>query len=476
MKNTWLGICFLICLSLSGNAQQKNAAQPNIVLIVADDLGYGDVGFNGQKLIKTPNLDRLAAQGMRFNQFYAGTTVCAPSRSALMTGQHTGHTYIRGNKEMIPEGQQPLAASETTIAEVLKKAGYTTAAFGKWGLGPVGSEGDPLKQGFDYFYGYNCQKLAHRYYPAHLWENEKKIVLTENQNLQVAKTFAPDLIQQQTLTFIDKQNDKQPFFLFLPYILPHAELLVPDDPLLEYYKGKFPEKPFKGADYGVDAKDGGYTSQPYPHATFAAMVARLDKYVGEVMDKLKAKGLDKNTIIIFSSDNGPHVEGGADPVFFNSGGGLRGVKRDLYEGGIRVPFVVSWPGIIKPNTQSDFVGAFWDLVPTLAELAHTKVTSPTDGLSFVATLTGKGKQKQHEYLYWEFHEGGGKQAVRQGNWKAVKLNVNRPESSKIELYDLTKDSSEQVDLSKQFPDKVAKMEALMKEAHRASALFPLGAD
>ncbi|MFN3379835.1 MAG: arylsulfatase [Runella zeae] len=476
MKKTWLGICFLICLSLSGNAQQKNAAQPNIVLIVADDLGYGDVGFNGQKLIKTPNLDRLAAQGMRFNQFYAGTTVCAPSRSALMTGQHTGHTYIRGNKEMIPEGQQPLAASETTIAEVLKKAGYTTAAFGKWGLGPVGSEGDPLKQGFDYFYGYNCQKLAHRYYPAHLWENEKKIVLTENQNLQVAKTFAPDLIQQQTLTFIDKQNDKQPFFLFLPYILPHAELLVPDDPLLEYYKGKFPEKPFKGADYGVDAKDGGYTSQPYPHATFAAMVARLDKYVGEVMDKLKAKGLDKNTIIIFSSDNGPHVEGGADPVFFNSGGGLRGVKRDLYEGGIRVPFVVSWPGIIKPNTQSDFVGAFWDLVPTLAELAHTKVISPTDGLSFAATLTGKGKQKQHEYLYWEFHEGGGKQAVRQGNWKAVKLNVNRPESSKIELYDLTKDSSEQVDLSKQFPDKVAKMEALMKEAHRASALFPLGAD
>ncbi|WP_028666057.1 arylsulfatase [Runella zeae] len=476
MKKTWLGICFLICLTVSGKAQQKNATQPNIVLIVADDLGYGDVGFNGQKLIKTPNLDRLAAQGMRFNQFYAGTTVCAPSRSALMTGQHTGHTYIRGNKEIIPEGQQPLAASETTIAEVLKKAGYTTAAFGKWGLGPVGSEGDPLKQGFDYFYGYNCQKLAHRYYPAHLWENEKKIVLTENQNLQVAKTFAPDLIQQQTLTFIDKQNDKQPFFLFLPYILPHAELLVPDDPLLEYYKGKFPEKPFKGADYGVDAKDGGYTSQPYPHATFAAMVARLDKYVGEVMDKLKAKGLDKNTIIIFSSDNGPHVEGGADPVFFNSGGGLRGVKRDLYEGGIRVPFVVSWPGIIKPNTQSDFVGAFWDLVPTLAELAHTKVTSPTDGLSFAATLTGKGKQKQHEYLYWEFHEGGGKQAVRQGNWKAVKLNINRPEASKIELYDLTKDSSEQVDLSKQFPDRVAKMEALMKEAHRASALFPLGGD
>ncbi len=474
MKKTWLGICFLICLTVSGKAQHKNATQPNIVLIVADDLGYGDVGFNGQKLIKTPNLDRLAAQGMRFNQFYAGTTVCAPSRSALMTGQHTGHTYIRGNKEMIPEGQQPLAASETTIAEVLKKAGYTTAAFGKWGLGPVGSEGDPLKQGFDYFYGYNCQKLAHRYYPAHLWENEKKIVLTENQNLQVAKTFAPDLIQQQTLTFIDKQNDKQPFFLFLPYILPHAELLVPDDPLLEYYKGKFPEKPFKGADYGVDAKDGGYTSQPYPHATFAAMVARLDKYVGEVMDKLKAKGLDKNTLIIFSSDNGPHVEGGADPVFFNSGGGLRGVKRDLYEGGIRVPFVVSWPGTIKPNTQSDFVGAFWDLFPTVAELAHTKVTSPTDGLSFAATLTGKGQQKQHEYLYWEFHEGGGKQAIRQGNWKAVKLNVNRPEASKIELYDLTKDISEQVDLSKQFPEKVARMEALMKEAHRASALFPLG--
>ncbi len=448
--------------------------RPNIVLIVADDLGYGDVGFNGQKLIKTPNIDRLAADGLRFNQFYAGTTVCAPSRSALMTGQHTGHTFIRGNKGMIPEGQQPIADSVTTLAEMLKKTGYTTAAFGKWGLGPVGSEGDPNRQGFDHFYGYNCQSLAHRYYPEHLWKNDQKVVLTENASLTRNQTYAPDVIQKQALDFINTRNSRQPFFLFLPYILPHAELLVPDDSLFRQYKGKFPEKPFTGKDYGSNATGDGYTSQPYPHATFAAMVARLDRYVGQVLDQLRAKGLDKNTLVIFSSDNGPHIEGGADPTFFNSGGGLRGVKRDLYEGGIRVPFVARWTGVIKPNTQSNYIGAFWDLLPTFAKLAGTKSVTKGDGLSIVPSLTGKGSQKTHDYLYWEFHEGGGKQAVRQGNWKAVRLNVNAPGNTKMELYDLSNDLAEKQDLSTRYPAKIRELSALMDRSHVPSALFPFG--
>lgn len=455
-------------------AQKPKAQKPNIIFILADDLGYGDVGFNGQKLIKTPNIDRLAKEGMRFNQFYAGTTVCAPSRSSLMTGQHTGHTYVRGNKGVLPEGQQPIADSVVTVAEVVKKAGYRTGAFGKWGLGPVGSEGDPLKQGFDQFYGYNCQSLAHRYFPNHLWDNDRKVILEANANLLYTKEYAPDLIQQKALEFVDAANGEQPFFLFMPYILPHAELLAPDDSLFHFYKGKFQETPFKGDDYGVNAHPGGYTSQLYPHATFAAMVGRLDRYVGQLLDKLKEKGLDQNTLIIFTSDNGPHVEGGADPTFFNSGGGFRGVKRDLYEGGIREPFVARWPGVVKPGTQNEYIGAFWDILPTFAELAGAKVAGAIDGQSFVRALTGKGTQKKHDYLYWEFHEKGGCQAIRQGNWKAVRLKAGTRSQAKIELYDLSIDPSERSDLAGQYPGKVKELGALMDEAHRPSVLFPFG--
>ncbi|MVM29339.1 sulfatase-like hydrolase/transferase [Spirosoma sp. HMF4905] len=471
-----LSFLLIPLLAIAGGsvAQQRGSTRPNIVLIVADDLGYGDVGFNGQKLIKTPNIDRLAAQGVRFNQFYAGTTVCAPSRSALLTGKHTGHTYIRGNKGVDPEGQEPIADSVVTLAEVLKKAGYTTGAFGKWGLGPVGSEGDPNNQGFDQFYGYNCQSLAHRYYPDHLWKNGNRVVLPENKNLAHNQTYAPDLIQKQALNFIEVQSMNKPFFLFLPYILPHAELLVPDDSLFRYYKGKFPETPFKGADYGVSATTGGYTSQAYPHATFAAMVARLDAYVGQVLAALKAKGLDENTLVIFTSDNGPHIEGGADPTFFASSGGFRGVKRDLYEGGIRVPFIARWSGKIKPNTQSNYIGAFWDLLPTFAELAGVKPTTTGDGFSIVPSLLRKGNQKAHDYLYWEFHEGGGKQAVRQGNWKAVRLNANKPDASTLELYDLAKDPGEKQDISISFPAKANELDRLMKQSHVPSILFPFG--
>lgn len=453
-------------------AQNRPVNRPNIIFILADDLGYGDVGANGQKLIKTPNIDRLANEGMRFTQFYAGTSVCAPSRSSLMTGQHTGHTYIRGNKSVDPEGQEPIADSVTTVAELLQRAGYATGAFGKWGLGPVGSQGDPNKQGFDRFYGYNCQSLAHRYYPDHLWDNSRKVTLDANENLRQTKEYAPDLIQKQALTFLEARDGKQPFFLFLPYILPHAELIVPDDSLLQYYKGKFPEKPFKGADYGADAKTGGYTSQANPHATFAAMVGRLDWYVGQVMAKLKEKGLDQNTLVIFSSDNGPHVEGGADPTFFNSSGSFRGVKRDLYEGGIREPFFARWPGMIKPGSTSDYIGAFWDLLPTFAELAGTKSAAHIDGISFAPTLTGKGTQQKHDYLYWEFHENGGRQAVRQGNWKAVRLQAMTNPNGPVELYDLSKDPREARNVADQYPDKAKQMGQLMAQSHVESPLFP----
>lgn len=476
MKKIFLWVSLLsLTYMLPIKAQiTSKASKPNIVLIIADDLGYGDVGFNGQQLIKTPNLDKLAASGMKFNQFYAGTSVCAPSRSALLSGLHTGHTYIRGNKGVLPEGQEPIADSVVTMAEVLKTAGYTTAAYGKWGLGPVGSVGDPNKQGFDDFYGYNCQTLAHRYYPNHLWNIGQKVILEANENLVQNKIYAPDLIQEKAIGFIKKQSSKQPFFLFLPYILPHAELIAPDDSLLQYYKNKFQEKPYKGQDYGPNATGGGYASQQYPRAAFAAMVARLDWYVGQVVAQLKAQGLDKNTLIIFSSDNGPHVEGGADPKFFKSSGPYKGVKRDLYEGGIREPFVASWQGVIKPNSVSNHIGAFWDLLPTFAELAGAKTREGIDGRSFANVLTGKGKAPQHDFLYWEFHEQGGKQAVRQGKWKAIRFNVIENPNAPVELYDLENDPEEAHNLAQQFPEKAQELSKLMTQSHTRSALFPLG--
>ncbi|MBD2700835.1 arylsulfatase [Spirosoma sp. BT702] len=465
----------LIATLFSQFCSAQTTSKPNIIFILADDLGFGDVGVNGQKLIKTPNIDRLANGGMRFTQFYAGTSVCAPSRSSLMTGKHTGHTFIRGNKGVEPEGQQPIADSVVTLGEVLQRAGYVTAAFGKWGLGPVGSEGDPNRQGFNRFYGYNCQALAHRAYPNHLWDNDQKTVLKANENLQQQKEYAPDMIHQQALNFLNARDGKQPFFLFLPYILPHAELVAPDDSLLAHYKKIFTdEKPFKGADYGPNAKPEGYASQAHPHATYAAMVARLDRYVGQVMAALKAKGLDKNTLVIFSSDNGPHLEGGADHKFFNSNGSLRGVKRDLYEGGIREPFFANWPGVIKPGSTSDFVGAFWDVLPTFAELAGAKTPTGIDGLSFVSTLTGKGTQKKHDYLYWEFHENGGRQAVRQGNWKAVRLQASTNPDNPVELYNLATDPAEQKNLASTNPDKAQELSRLMKQSHVASPIFPFG--
>lgn len=472
MVVNYFTIVMLLLVSAKQSNAQSTAQRPNIVLIIADDLGYGDISVNGQQLIRTTNIDKLAEEGIVFKQFYAGATVCAPSRSSLLTGLHTGHTFIRGNVSVSPEGQQPIPDAVITITEILKQAGYRTGAFGKWGLGPVGSSGDPNKHGFDKFYGYNCQGLAHRYYPTHLWDNEKRIELEGNAGFLEQQQYAPDLIQQKAIDFISSDDGRQPFFLFLPYLLPHAELLVPDDSIFQYYKGRFKETAFKGRDYGANAAPEGYTSQQFPHATFAAMVARLDNYVGQVVAKLKEKGLDKNTLIIFSSDNGPHIEGGADPVFFNSGGGFRGTKRDLTEGGIRVPFIATWKNIIKPGSTSEHMGAFWDLFATFAELAGTTATQKTDGISILPALTAKKIQPQHDYLYWEFHEEGGKQAIRQGQWKAIRLKVDSLPKAPVELYDLSKDPGEKSNLSKKYPQKAKALALLIDKAHVKSALFP----
>lgn len=445
-------------------AQQK----PNIIYILADDLGYGDLSCYGQQKINTPNLDKLAAQGMQFMQHYAGAPVCAPSRSSLISGQHTGHTSIRGNSkaEGIDEGQLPMSGSTVTIAEVLKQANYKTGAFGKWGLGYVGSEGDPNQQGFDEFFGYNCQTIAHRYYPDHLWHNNEKIMLNGN-DWKHTVTYAADVIQNKALNFLDENKDK-PFFMYYASILPHAELIVPDDEILKQQKIKFgEEKPYtgkkkgEGYDYGDKLVIKEYTTQKHPHATFAAMVIRLDQHVGEIMAKLKALGIEKNTIIMFSSDNGPHDEGGADPAFFNSNGNLRGIKRDVYEGGIREPMIVKWPAKVKAGTKTENISAFWDVMPTLADIANVKTPKESDGISFLPTLLGK-KQPEHDFLYWEFHEKNGSQAVRLGKWKGVKLNAS---SNIIELYDLDLDPSEEKNIANSRPEIVAKIAKIMKDAH-----------
>ncbi|RQP15244.1 MAG: arylsulfatase [Parapedobacter sp.] len=459
-----LTVCWILGLA------QSPVSKPNIVFILADDLGYGDLGCYGQEKIKTPNIDRLAKEGMQFMQFYAGTTVCAPSRSSLLTGQHTGHTFIRGNKEIEPEGQYPLADSVQTFAQLLQQGGYRTGAFGKWGLGMVGTSGAPDKKGFDRFYGYNCQRQSHRYYPTHLWDNDRKVVL-EGNGLVHKTTYAPKLIQQRALAFME-ENRKTPFFLFMPTVLPHAELQGPDDEYYRWYRGRFEERPHNGQDYGVGASTGGYASVDDPRATFAAMVSRLDAYVGEVLDKLDELGLAENTMVIFSSDNGPHKEGGADPDFFNSGSGFRGYKRDLYEGGIRVPFIVRWPGQVTSGSRTDFQGAFWDIMPTLVAIAGLKQPNYTDGLSFLPALRGRnGEQSQHPYLYWEFHEGGGKQAVRSGKWKAVRLAVQSGQPI-TELYDLESDPKESVDVAAKYPAIVSRLEAYMDRSHQESAVFP----
>jgi arylsulfatase A-like enzyme len=449
--------------------------KPNIIFILADDLGYGDLGFLGQKYIETPNIDRLAREGMFFTNHYSGAPVCAPARSAFITGLHTGHTPVRGNFEVLPEGQYPMPDSLVTLAKLMKQAGYSTGAFGKWGLGFVGTTGDPNQQGFDQFFGYNCQRYAHRYYPGHLWENKLKVELTGNGWIQKT-TFAPDLIQERTLEFIEGNKD-QPFFLFMPIVMPHAELAAPDDEILKKYRLKFGEETphigGKGADYGPEMSIPGYQSEPYPHATFAAMVGRIDRYVGEVLAKLDQLGLTENTIVIFTSDNGAHQEGGADPVFFDSNGPFRGYKRDLYEGGVHVPLIVKWPGKVKPGSTSDHPSAFWDWLPTFAEITGAEKPKEIDGISFLPTMLGQPAQKKHDYLYWEFHELGGRQAILKDGWKLVKLQVKDDSKMTVELYNLNADPGETKDLSTNHPEKVKELDLLIQEAHQPNRVFKL---
>lgn len=447
----------LSLVAVGGLSAQQN---PNVVFIIADDLGYGDLSCFGQKKFETPNIDRLALNGIRMTHTYSGTTVSAPSRASLMTGLHTGHTPIRGNKELEPEGQFPLPADTYSMFKMFKDAGYKTGAFGKWGLGQPGSTGDPNNQGIDEFFGFNCQLLAHNYYPSHLWHNQTKIEFPENDDGAFG-TYSQDLIQEQAINFI-RNNKDEPFFLYVPTVVPHAELIVPEDSIIQYFRGKFEEKPYKGIDSGPAFRKGGYMSQEYPNAMYAAMVTRLDMYVGQIVDELKKQGVYDNTLIVFTSDNGPHQEGGNNPDFFNSNGIYRGYKRDLYEGGIRVPTVVSWAGNIPAGEESDFAYAFWDYLPTFAELVGQEVLGEIDGLSVLPTLLGKEGQKERDYFYFEFLEMGGRQAVIKDNWKLLHQDIRF--DSTFELYNIASDPGEHHNLIELFPEKAEELKEIMENA------------
>lgn len=447
------------------NAQQK----PNVVFIIADDLGYGDLSCYGQEKFQTPNIDRLALNGTRFTRSYSGTTVSAPSRASLMTGLHTGHAPIRGNKEIQPEGQAPLPGEAYTLFQLFKDAGYTTGAFGKWGLGYPGSTGDPMSQGIDRFFGYNCQRLAHNYYPAHLWSNHTKVMFPENADGK-SVTYSQDLIQKETLEFIEQQKET-PFFLFVPMMLPHAELVVPEDSIIQGFRGQFPEIPYQGVDARTAFTKGGYRSQEHPRATHAAMVTRIDVYVGQIIEKLEEAGVHENTLIIFTSDNGPHREGGGDPDFFNSNEIYRGYKRDLYEGVIRVPTIISWQGNVPSGKENNFPFAFWDYMPTFAGLTGQEVPENTDGINILPALFGKEGQAERDYFYFEFHELGGRQALIQGDWKLLHLDIR--EGGRFELYNLASDPSENHNIIDLFPRKAAELQEIMKGARTEDPNWPL---
>lgn len=441
--------------------------RPNIIYILADDLGYGDLACYGQTKFATPHIDALAKRGIRFTQHYSGSTVCAPSRSALLTGLHTGRTPIRGNTEVLPEGQGPLPGTTVTLAERLQEAGYRTGLFGKWGLGYPGSEGDPLKQGFRRFYGYNCQRQGHHYYPYFLWDDNQRVLLWENFDRETGE-YAPETIQRQALAFLEDRKEGEPFFLYYAHIIPHAEMYAPEADMARF-RGRFgKERPYQGTDSGPEFRKGNYESQKEPRTAFAAMVTVLDRHVGEIVAKLDELGLSENTLILFSSDNGPHREGGHDPDFFDSNGPFRGYKRDLYEGGIRVPLIATWPGTIAPGRDSDHISAQWDLLPTFCEVAGLPVPAGLDGLSFLPELKGTGAQAPHQYLYWEFHELKGRVAIRKGKWKGVRYQVAVKPDSPLELYDLENDPGETKNVAARHPQVAARLDKLIKEARTPS--------
>lgn len=510
MKTIPTAIASLLALSAPLAAAER---KPNMVFIIADDLGIGDLGCYGQKIIRTPSIDRMAAEGMKFTQHYSGNAVCAPSRCVLMTGLHPGHAFIRDNRQMQGadykkpgihkvEGQHPIPSETVTIAELLKPQGYTSGGFGKWGLGGPGSTGEPLKQGFDRWYGYNCQGVAHNFYPLYLWDNDRQVPLN-NPPFPSADKFTPDenpddpasyrrfmgnqysadLIAEQALAFARANRDR-PFFLFWPTTVPHLALQVPDDSLQEYI-GKFDDPPYKGGR--------GYLPHYRPRAAYAAMITRMDREIGRMLTLIKDLGLDERTIFVFTSDNGA-LNGthqglaGTDAAFFNSAAGLRDGKGSLYEGGIRAPCVVRWTGKIKPGSVSDRVTGFEDWMPTLLELAGANDAVPKnlDGISFAPTLLGQ-TQEPRAFLYREFPSYGGQQSVRIGNWKGVRQNLKpgggrgkaaaprKQPNLHIELYDLAADPAEARDVSAGHPEIITQMAKIMREQHVNSADFPLPA-
>jgi arylsulfatase A-like enzyme len=512
MKRRLLAVVVLVSAALA--PQRVHAAdKPNVLFLIADDLGVGDLGSYGQKKIRTPNLDRLAAEGMRFTQGYSGHNVCAPSRCVLMSGKHPGHAFIRDNRQAksvdpkYDEGQIPVPAGELRLPLLFAQAGYTIGGFGKWGLGPVGSTGDPLKQGFSRFYGYNCQAVAHNYYPTHLWDDDKRIALEGNPpfpsdnppflpeiklpadadvndpatyaRFTAGKQYAPDLITEQALKFLRENKDK-PFLLYYPTTVPHLALQVPDDSLREYENDPAfkDDPPYVGGE--------GYLPHRKPHAAYAAMVTRMDREIGRLLTLVKELGLDERTIVVFVSDNGPLWDraGGTDTDFFNSNAGLRGRKGTNYEGGIRIPFLVRWTGKVAAGSTSDRVVGFEDFLPTLLELTVEKELVPTDGLdgvSFAPTLLGTATQPPRDFLYRESPGYGGTQSVRVGDWKAIRNNLHpRPRDKDqkpgaIELFDLAKDPAETTDLANQHPDVIGKLRAIMEREHVPSKLFPIRA-
>lgn len=445
--------------------QQKD---PNVIFIIADDLGYGDLSCYGQEKFQTPNIDALAADGVIFTRHYAGTSVSAPSRSSLITGLHTGHTPIRGNKELPVEGQHPIPGDTYNIYRLMKSQGYVTGVFGKWGLGAPATEGAPENQGVDEFFGYNCQRLAHHYFPYHLWHNSEKVILPGNEGTS-ENDYSPYLIHEQALDFI-RENSDSTFFMMYTSVIPHAELRLPEAEI-EPFIGKLePEKSFKGCDGGPGYRQAAYGSQEHCHAAFAAMINVLDRQVGEIRALIDSLGISDNTIIVFTSDNGPHIEGGADPAYFNSNGGLRGIKRDLYEGGIRVPFIMAWPGHIQGGRTTDHVSAFWDFLPTLADItgASTPEGYETDGISYLPAATGDGEQPEHDYLYWEFHEEGGRRAILQGDWKGVIYDCRK--GGAMQLYNLADDPAEQHDIASEHPDIVERFNTILQTARTESPI------
>lgn len=476
-------VSLVLLVFFTGNysviAQKNKSALPNIIYIYADDMGYGELGCYGQQKIKTPNIDKLAEEGIIFTQHYTSSPVCAPARCMLLTGMHGGHSYIRGNYELgefsdeKEGGQMPLPPGVFTLPMMLKKAGYSTALCGKWGLGMPAAGGSPLMHGFDYYYGFLDQKQAHNYYPTHLWENDKWDTL-DNHAMNVhqrkdsstftdkdfefykGKEYAPNLITEKAVSFIER-NKHGPFFLYLPYTLPHVSLQAPEE-YVKKYIGLFDEKPYYGQK--------GYAANKFPFSTYAAMITYLDDQVGLIMKRIKELGIDNNTFIMFSSDNGASAAGGANPDFFNSVRGLRGLKMDLFEGGIRMPFIARWPGKIRAGSQTQHISAQYDVMATFAELTKQQLTT-TDGISFLPELFGKATiQKKHPYLYFEYPENGGQVAIRMGKWKAIKRNLKKNPDSPWMIFDLDKDEKELVNIATLHPELVRQFDTILKKEHQ----------